>query len=834
MANNILSEFAPKYWAAGLPVIPLKKWDDHSKGAGKAPILSEWTAYSSSMPSKTMQDHWVHSYPANNIGLPFGTASGLCAIDIDSEDDEIVQTIIDALPPSPWKRIGKKGCGLIYRWSQQKNFKLRNSENESLVEFLGMGNQMVMSGSIHPSTGKPYVSNTNLWEVLDQIVELPEDIEQVLRKALEPIMGGRGLTLANTGRSKPLEVVPEGNRDIQLVRWAGYLSRVVLGIDRSTRYTLMEAINHIYTWVAEFTATAAGDSMDPNKGVAKLLEFLTRDLEKGKTLPDGWDEGLTDIWLDHPTIAAMRGHNEVARWTLTKAVSFLRDKKLEAGEDLDLMQRSAEELIEAVARDENFTDMQFGQLCKTIQDVMGKDMAPSKPDLKKAFAAARRGDSGDVALDQGEIAEYVLEVLGRGGEVRFDVGFFWQWNGSCFQMMPDEEVARVVMKEVKGNMLSRRYSDYMAIVKVMQILARRPLVEEFEPGVNFANGYLTIDGVLREHSPKWGATFTMPFNYVPARAGECHKWLEFLESCWGEDEDYAGKVAALQEAFAATMFGQGTRFQRAVLLFGKAGTGKSVTLDVLREMMPVDAVCSIPPHVWREKFVLPNMVGKSLNVCGELPEAKGISGDIFKEVVDGTTQQIERKGKDPFDFKPLAMHWFASNFLPKSRDTSKGFSRRWLILEFMRTVAREDIIRDYAEILVADEREAIAAWAVLGLRRLGETNDFTLPPSHHVRIDQIVRSNNSVAAWLTQQDKIVPEEGAFADALECFEQYQFYTREISHSYAVSFERFKEMMGELGYEEGTYKDPLKVAKYMFSGLRVAEASMESKWKSAADD
>src|SRR3546814_5859537 len=67
-----------------------------------------------------------------------------------------------------------------------------------------------------------------------------------------------------------------------------------------------------------------------------------------------------------------------------------------------------------------------------------------------------------------------------------------------------------------------------------------------------------------DHSPKYGKTFTMPFNYVPERAGEAHKWLRYLEDAWGDDHDYVEKVMALQEAFAATMFGIAPRFQRAI------------------------------------------------------------------------------------------------------------------------------------------------------------------------------------------------------------------------------------------------------------------------------
>jgi hypothetical protein len=71
----------------------------------------------------------------------------------------------------------------------------------------------------------------------------------------------------------------------------------VFGIDKNFRPRSLEAMQHMQHWVENFTARVAGDDMDPQKGIAKLLEFLLRDIEGGRTLPEGWDAGLTDEQL---------------------------------------------------------------------------------------------------------------------------------------------------------------------------------------------------------------------------------------------------------------------------------------------------------------------------------------------------------------------------------------------------------------------------------------------------------------------------------------------------------------------------------------------------------
>lgn len=822
---SVFRDNAPSYWDAGIPVIPLKRWNSPGKGAGKAPILNEWTQYGETMPTEAMRAHWLVTYPDSNIGLPFGPASGLCAIDIDTEDEEVIKAIRAVCGDSPWVRIGKKGMGLIYKWPGIPNFKLRNSDNESIVEFLGKGNQLVLPPSIHPDTHKPYTSNVNLWDVLDKLSMLPADIEMQLRDALEPILGKKGFTLAQTGRSAPLDVVPQGERDIQMVRHAGYLARVVLGIDKNAKFTLNEAMLHMSHWVTNFTAHTSGDDMDPQKGVAKLLEFLLKDIEAGRTMPNGWDNGLSDEARKHPAIAEMIKKNAVQRWTMVKAKDWMQEQIAANPEDEDWAIAKVQELVSMVAKDENFSEFEFRTLFPILQRAV-VDLKLSKPDMMKAFKDAKLGDV-EQAADHEAIARQTVEELGRGGEIKFFHGKFWQWNGSCFAPVEEDDIYMKIAESVKGNILARRHNDYLAITKTVSKMVRAPLASELEVGINFANGFLDSELVLHDHSPKYGKTFTLPFNYIPERAGEAHKWIAYLEQSWGDDPDYAEKVAALQEAFAATMFGIAPQYQRAFLLHGKPKTGKTQALQVLEAMMPSDARCSIPPALWSERFALSQMVGKTLNVCGELPESDTINGEKFKLIVGGENVPTEFKNKDAFDFKPTAAHWFASNFLPRSRDTSGGFVRRWLVFDFNNVVRDDERIVDFWKILIAEEREAIAAWAMQGLRRLQAQGDYTQPSSHHERLNQVLRGNNSVWAFVQSSEKVLTEEGAEADARGVYDHYAFYQKNIVGGWRVTFERFIQMFQDLDYKVLPYDDALGVRRMKIIGLRIVTPMLPEK-------
>ncbi len=228
--------YAPDYYAAGLPVIPLEV-------GAKRPLIRDWTAFCRSGPSADQKDGWLRNNATGNIGLPLGPASGLCIVDIDVDDPDLVNSIRKCLPASPWERIGKKGMALAFRNpAQVKTFRLKDEHDTMIVELLADGTQCVMPGSIHPETGRPYTANANLWEVLDQIPALPDNAEALLRQAVG--LPSEGASKSSKALSAAFGVTSEGGRHTRMVseigrlRNMGYVGDILLG----TAQGLNEAI----------------------------------------------------------------------------------------------------------------------------------------------------------------------------------------------------------------------------------------------------------------------------------------------------------------------------------------------------------------------------------------------------------------------------------------------------------------------------------------------------------------------------------------------------------------------------------------------------------------
>lgn len=226
------------------------------------------------------------------------------------------------------------------------------------------------------------------------------------------------------------------------------------------------------------------------------------------------------------------------------------------------------------------------------------------------------------------------------------------------------------------------------------------------------------------------------------------------------------------------------------------------------------------------------MLGKLLNFCGELSESEMIAGDRFKVIVEGEEINGQLKGGQIFKFKPTCAQWFATNHLPRTRDTSAGFNRRWLILGFDRRVPDSQKIEGLADMIVAEEAEAILAWAIPAIHDLLSNHDYTLPAGHYRLIEEMAQQNNSVRFFLAsggvQVIKTSPDgQNASRPTLperQLYDAYWLFSKTEAHASPVALKRFRNILMELSYEQGFTIDVREtpageVASYI--GLTLAE-------------
>lgn len=808
--TDIFKEYAPHYWAAGLQVIPLYP---HAK----KPAISSWQTYSARASTEGERDIWLDSFPSGNIGLVLGAASGLVALDVDTDEPKVLKVIEDVFPPSPWVRRGARGYVKLYRYQGQQAFKIKAADGTSICDFLATGQQVVLPPSIHPDTGRPYEANCDLLGdgLLAQIPSLPNNIEEILKDALRVV----GIQTQVKGLNRLVDWVPAGGRDNEVVRKAGLMSMIVLRGER----TLKEALDQIEQWASDNIEKVWGDDIPAGKASQKLVDYLKKDVfgAQKKPLPANWDDGLSDAEKDALGLGAVSDLNRRFSYEEVRAF-FSAQVELGAATANDgAMMTLIEDVCARIATNCDqggpgaMTTLEVDMLLRYVVSTAGRQVTIAA--LRKRIAELRQGEIK--GTDHSEIARAVLEEIGRTGELRCQHDQLWQWVGSHWKEYPERDIITLVATSYGHYPSSKKHGDHIGIMKVLKSLIRGSLKKNSINGINFVNGYLTEDLELRPHDIDYGCTYVLPYPYNPALGGKATLFMGMLAAYWGDDPDFAQKVEALQQAYAATMFGLSPRFQRCYCVQGVAGSGKTRIIEIIKGLMPAGVSSTLPPTDWGGKFELAEMAGKLINIAGELDETAKIDGAIFKQVVEGAELTAQYKFMSPFQYRPIAAQWFASNHLPTGRDSSDGFARRWLIFRFNKpldkAVKRE---ADYHERVLLEEREAIAAWAVQGLAGLKAANEYILPPSHAYVVDEMMNKMNSVRfflASLKEQDKILLGAGEHNETQttdtstdHLFTAYRSFCIGSANVSPVGFQSFLSRMEELkdsfGFQVHKYK------------------------------
>lgn len=811
---QIFKDNAPLYWAKGMPVVPLHTFDTVNAAGvklGKAPIIFGWQRFHEAIPSQEEQKEWLEKYPNVNMGLILGKQSRCVALDIDTES-QVEQALIQSIvPQSPWVRVGKKGCVMMFKYNGEQTFRIKDITGRTICELLASKTNVVLPPSLHPDTKQPYTANCNLYDVVDRLPVLPKDLESILRNAFSEKLG---IQLSHSGWTRTIDFVSAGSRDVKMTSVAGIYAHAVL----RGEVTLKEAMDMMRAWVATQTEKVAGDDVSAEKGVKNLVKFLMNNVlgPKKRVLPKGWDLGLSD---EEKKQLGVNVDDDCISWDFDRLNDYLCDKIAETKPNTSERNQVIEFAIEKIARSQTLSLIEeekcLKHICMTSNDV-------SMPTLRKRVNEIR--NQGISGKNHTEIARAALkdindmipiyEPVEEGDEfpsLRFYNKNFWRWGGSNWEKMDDSEVEKVISTEYGDLPAASRANDHKGILHVMSTLLKDKLIENNASGVNFANGFVDVFGQLHNHSRKYGCTYTLPYSYRKELGSleQAPKFSAYLKSVWGQDEDYEEKVKTLRQVMAATIFGLGPSFNRAILLYGVGGSGKSQLLTIIRRLLPPEVVSVVSPYAFSDKFRVTELSTSVLNICGELSEDELLPGDIFKQVVDGSLLQGQYKGKPIFNFNPKATHWYCGNYLPRTKDGSEGFNRRWVILQFNRIVPESEKIRGLGDIIVAEEREAITAWCIGAMAELNSASDYFLPTSHFKLINQMTADNDSIFFYLTSEEGPRIYSGGEILLQSLYETYRTFCYGNIGARPVGLRKFYAKLSELALIFGFIVDNSKV-------------------------
>lgn len=218
------------------------------------------------------------------------------------------------------------------------------------------------------------------------------------------------------------------------------------------------------------------------------------------------------------------------------------------------------------------------------------------------------------------------------------------------------------------------------------------------------------------HRPQIHSTVQLPHSYDPAAT--CPKFDQFLTDSLEPDA-----IELAWEIVAACIF-SGIPVQRAVMLQGPPGCGKSQFLDVITGLMGDSNVSHIPLQNLKERFNVAQLHGKAANVHADLDHTGIGETGTFKTLVTGDSLTAEHKGQAPFQFTPFATLLFSANAVPPSDDRSGAYTRRWAVLPFKKGKRKGENVRDLGKRVLLPEASGIINKALWSLGPMLARGDF--------------------------------------------------------------------------------------------------------------
>jgi putative DNA primase/helicase len=364
-------------------------------------------------------------------------------------------------------------------------------------------------------------------------------------------------------------------------------------------------------------------------------------------------------------------------------------------------------------------------------------------------AEIRQSDEGEEGPDHLAIARAVQARAGKDNLI-FSQGAFWRWKDKgVWRDVDDREVKQFVQETIESAFAHTHKVTRSLVDSVVDVLKTESYREDhrFDGGatnvINLLNGelHLAEDGwQLRPHRREDYRTTQLPVAFDPDAAAP--RFERFLAELFEGDADAQAKAAVLLEALGYSLLPD-SRFERFVLLVGGGANGKSVMLYIVGELVGQEQASAVQPSQFGNRFQRAHLRGKLVNVVTEIAEGAEIADAELKAIVSGELTTAEHKLRPPFDFRPFATCWFATNHMPHTRDFSEALFRRAIILTFGRRFdgpACDPHLKDK----LRAELPGVLNLALAGLARLLARGRFT----------PVESSEEAKREWRLQADQV--------------------------------------------------------------------------------
>lgn len=435
------------------------------------------------------------------------------------------------------------------------------------------------------------------------------------------------------------------------------------------------------------------------------------------------------------------------------------------------------------------------ELEKLLLDYIRRFEGEDAQELVNKERFLRYGKTGEViGVYDAEIVEYIMDsipffVVDEQPYI-YDHGVYIVDEGGIY-------LKNVIQELIPKHLLRSNTIKSIYTLLVMQKRVQKQLKDLNaypKHWINFKNCMFDpINWKMKKHKPEYYS-----INQIP----------HVLDTSAREELEAAGPqtIAYLQEAipdkqdqimlmqYIGYCMTTDSKFQKFLILKGDGGTGKSVIVSLVQNLIGERNYSTVSLENINQRFYPAELMGKLLNACADIESTPLNAVDTIKKVTGEDTLMYERKGRDPKTFASYAKLLFSANKIPLNLDEkTSAFYRRLLILEM--NVKPKAVDPDLKDKLSREVQYLI--WMAIGhLRTLYQNGGFSESDNSKRQVEELYRAADSVKAFMdecvvrTDSETLIKRDILYGE-------YKKYCGEYGRK-EYSAGTFYKMLDERGY------------------------------------
>ena len=467
-------------------------------------------------------------------------------------------------------------------------------------------------------------------------------------------------------------------------------------------------------------------------GTKELLPELVEYLNKERPVFVIWDSDARNNRMFQSSTRQLATALQPHGCTLKEIILPELPNNKKTGLDDYIMQLNPVNLFESIALQSKIAEPDKRSITSKANGALGGRPGGTK-DIADETAKEWFDDKGRklLACYKGSFYEYKHGHYTRCADEDMDAKIM-----SLLRKKAPENATPNMLNAVKQNFAS---TELFYISSSAEIPCDRDTEVPLPQIIHLQNGYWFADQVIQEikdgkspassfkaNTPEIFDQLILPVEYEAD--ADCPKFKKYLEEVQPDPE-----IRHMLQCLMGLSLIPDTSRNVIFFLYGEGGCGKSVFIEVLRNLVGVENCCCVPLARFTDRFRCIDLTKSLLNIIGDMPTDDGTTAPhniegMMKDAADGGSIPVEEKFKTPYTAKVTARSIFATNSLPHFTDRTQALQDRLRIIPFTQrfrgTKTENPHLRDE---LIREELSGIFNFALQGLAELSNHRTFPEP-----------------------------------------------------------------------------------------------------------